>query len=66
MGRDFVPNPPGVDLKFGPDDRAYLVEYGAVRDLGQSDPASKFIGPGNGPLVLSPGTGVFWKICRAP
>ncbi len=32
-----------VDLKFGPDDCAYLVDYGAVRDFGQSDPASKFI-----------------------
>src|SRR6266480_4440557 len=26
-----------VDLKFGPDDCAYLVDYGAVRDFGQSD-----------------------------
>ena len=31
-----------VDLKFGPDDCAYLVDYGAVRDFGQSDPASTF------------------------
>ena len=31
-----------VDLKFGPDDCAYLVDYGAVRDFGQSDPASRF------------------------
>ena len=54
-----------VDLKFVPDDCAYLVDYGAVRDFGQSDPASKFIGPGNGPLVEIPGTGVIWKICRA-
>jgi glucose/arabinose dehydrogenase len=53
-----------VDLKFGPDDCAYLVDYGAVRDFGQSDPESKFIGPLNGPLVQIPGTGVIWKICR--
>jgi hypothetical protein len=53
-----------VDLKFGPDDCAYLVDYGAVRDFGQSDPASKFIGAGDGPLVQIPGTGVVWKICK--
>ncbi len=53
-----------VDLKFGPDDCAYLVDYGAVRDFGRSDPASKFIGAGDGPLVQIPGTGVIWKICK--
>jgi glucose/arabinose dehydrogenase len=53
-----------VDLKFGPDDCAYLVDYGAVRDFGQSDPASKFIDPLDAPLVQIPGTGVIWKICR--
>jgi hypothetical protein len=53
-----------VDLKFGPDDCAYLVDYGAVRDFGQSDPASKFITPGDGPLVQIPRTGVIWKICK--
>src|SRR6266853_584014 len=31
-----------VELKFGPDACAYLVDYGAVRDFGQSDPASRF------------------------
>ena len=31
-----------TDLKFGPDGCAYLVDYGAVRDFGQSDPATKF------------------------
>jgi hypothetical protein len=53
-----------VDLKFGPDDCAYLVDYGAVRDFGQSDPASRFIDPLDAPLVQIPGTGVIWKICR--
>jgi len=53
-----------VDLKFGPDDCAYLVDYGAVRDFGQSDPASKFITPGDAPLVQIPKTGVIWKICK--
>jgi len=40
------------------------VDYGAVRDFGQSDPASKFIDPADGPLVQIPGTGVIWKICK--
>ena len=52
-----------TDLKFGPDGCAYLVDYGAVRDFGQSDPATVFQGAGNGPLVQVPGTGVIWKIC---
>ena len=53
-----------VDLKFGPDECAYLVDYGAVRDFGQSDPGSKFKVPADGPLLQIPGTGVIWKICR--
>ncbi len=53
-----------VDLKFGPDDCAYLVDYGAVRDFGQSDAASRFIDPLDAPLVQIPGTGVIWKICK--
>jgi len=55
-----------VDLKFGPDDCAYLIDYGALRDFGQSDPKSRFIDPGDAPLVQIPGTGVIWEICRAP
>jgi glucose/arabinose dehydrogenase len=53
-----------VDLKFGPDECAYLVDYGAVRDFGQSDPASGFKVAADAPLVQIPGTGVIWKICR--
>jgi hypothetical protein len=53
-----------TDLKFGPDGCAYLVDYGAVRDFGQSDPATMFVGALNGPLVQIPGTGTIWKICR--
>src|SRR5438046_1162542 len=53
-----------VDLTSGPDDCAYLVDYGAVRDFGQSDPDSKFKVAGDGPLLQIPGTGVIWKICR--
>jgi hypothetical protein len=52
-----------TNVKFGPDGCAYVVDYGAVRDFGQSDPDAKFVGAGNGPLVQIPGTGVIWKIC---
>jgi len=52
-----------TNVKFGPDGCAYVVDYGAVRDFGQSDPDAKFKGDGNGPLVQIPGTGVIWKIC---
>ncbi len=54
-----------TDLKFGPDGCAYLVDYGAVRDFGKSDQATKYVGADNGPLVQIPGTGVIWKICAA-
>jgi hypothetical protein len=52
-----------TNVKFGPDGCAYVVDYGAVRDFGQSDAASKFVGDGNGPLLQIPHTGVIWKIC---
>jgi hypothetical protein len=52
-----------TNIKFGPDGCAYVVDYGVVRDFGQSDPLAKFITPGDGPLVQIPGTGVIWKIC---
>ena len=65
-----------VTAMFGPDDALYLVDYGAVRDFGQSDPRSRFVSspepcsPGqstcryNGPLVQIPQTGVIWRISR--
>ncbi len=34
-----------VDGKFGPDGALYLVDYGAVRDFGQSSRESKFCPP---------------------
>jgi glucose/arabinose dehydrogenase len=52
-----------TNVKFGPDGCAYVVDYGVVRDFGQSDPDAKFITPGDGPLVQIPQTGVIWKIC---
>jgi hypothetical protein len=53
-----------IQVQFGPDGALYLVDFGAVRDFGQSDPRSKFIGPADGPLAQIPGTGVIWKITR--
>ena len=53
-----------LQLQFGPDGALYLVDYGAVRDFGQSDPNSRFTGPTDGPLVQIPKTGVIWKITR--
>jgi hypothetical protein len=73
----FARNPPGMEqafvfpnlngfnrplnVRFGPDGCAYVVDYGAVRDL---SPDTHFVGPpANGPLLQIPGTGVIWKIC---
>jgi hypothetical protein len=54
-----------VTLRFGPDGAAYLVDYGAVRDPGGSEPASQVVDlENNGPLVQIPGTGVVWRIYR--
>jgi hypothetical protein len=51
-----------TNIRFGPDRCAYVVDYGAVRDLGSD---SHFVGANNGILVQIPGTGVVWKICPA-
>jgi hypothetical protein len=53
-----------TNVKFGPDGCAWVVDYGAVRDFGQSDPDAKFKVAGDGPLVQIPGTGVIWRICN--
>ena len=53
-----------LQVQFGPDGALYLVDFGAVRDFGQSDPRSRFLGPTDGPLVQIPKTGVIWKIER--
>jgi len=52
-----------TNVRFGPDGCAYVVDYGAVRDNGQSDPASRWLDHADSPLVQFPGTGVIWKIC---
>jgi glucose/arabinose dehydrogenase len=55
-------------IRFGPDGAAYLVDYGAVRDPGGSDPRTGVVvrtpNGGNLPLVQIPGTGTIWKISR--
>jgi len=50
---------------FGPDGALYLVDYGAVRDFGRSDPESQFRNPADAPLVQIPHTGVIWRISKA-
>jgi hypothetical protein len=52
-----------TNIRFGPDGCAYLADYGAIRDFGQSDPDTKFKNPADAALVQIPGTGVIWKIC---
>jgi len=52
-----------TNVKFGPDGCAWVADYGAVRDFGQSNPDSKFKVDGDGPLLQIPGTGVIWRIC---
>lgn len=52
-------------LRFGPDGCAWLVDWGAVRDPGQSGSDTQFRGPGDGPLPQIPGTGTVFRICRS-
>ena len=54
-----------VSVFFAPDGSLFLVDYGAVRDFGQSDPAAKFKVAADAPLVQIPHTGVIWRISRA-
>ena len=49
-----------TNIRFGPDGCAYVVDYGAVRDLGAD---THFVTPADSLLVQIPGTGVVWKIC---
>ena len=53
-----------IGVWFGPDGAMYLVDYGAVRDVGRSDPATMFTNPADAPLVQIPHTGVIWRISR--
>jgi hypothetical protein len=52
-----------TNVRMGPDGCAWVVDYGAVRDFGQSSPEIKFVGANNGPLVQIPGTGTIFRIC---
>jgi hypothetical protein len=54
-----------TNLRFGPDDCAYVVDYGGVRDPGSGPGGdTRFVNPADAPLVQVPGTGVIFKICR--
>jgi len=67
-GQAFVEMIHGINrpttVRFGPDGAAYLVDYGAVRDPGGSDPRTRFTNGDDAPLVQIPGTGTIWKISR--
>jgi glucose/arabinose dehydrogenase len=52
-----------TNVRFGPDGCAWIVDYGAVRDFGQSGVDTKFTVPADAPLVQIPHTGVIWRIC---
>jgi hypothetical protein len=52
-----------TNIKFGPDGCAWVADYGAVRDFGQSGADTKFKVAGDGPLLQIPHTGVIWRIC---
>ena len=52
-----------TNVRMGPDGCAWVVDYGAVRDFGQSGADSKYVGAANGPLVQIPGTGAIFRIC---
>ena len=53
-----------TNVRMGPNSCAWIVDYRAVRDLGQAGADSNFVGPASiGPLVQIPGTGVIWRIC---
>jgi len=52
-----------TNVRFGPDGCAYVADYGAVRDVGRSDPETKYKVAADAALVQIPGTGVIWKIC---
>src|SRR5207253_11393180 len=44
-----------TNVRMGPDGCAWVVDYGAVHDFGQSDPDAKYVGANNGPSCRSPG-----------
>jgi hypothetical protein len=52
-----------LNVRFGPDGCAWVVDYGAVRDFGQGGSPTKFVTPADAPLVQIPGTGVIFRIC---
>jgi glucose/arabinose dehydrogenase len=64
-------NPAGFNrpnnVRFGPDECAYVVDYGAVRDPGGGPGGpTRYVDPADSPLVQFPGTGTIFKICPSP
>ncbi len=53
-----------TQLRFGPDGCAWVVDWGVVRDPGQSGTDTQVATPGDGPLAQVPGTGAVFRICR--
>jgi hypothetical protein len=51
-------------VRFGPDGCAWVVDWGVVRDPGQSGADSAVANPADGPLPQIPGTGAVFRICR--
>ena len=52
-------------LRFGPDGCAWVVDWGVVRDPGQSGIDTNVKNPADGPLPQVPGTGTVFRICRS-
>lgn len=46
-----------TNVRFGPDGCAYIADYGAVRDLGRSDPDTAFKNGADAALVQIPAAG---------
>jgi hypothetical protein len=51
-------------LRFGPDGCAWVVDWGVVRDPGQSGPDTAVKNPADLPLPQVPGTGTVFRICH--
>ena len=53
-----------TNVRFGPNGRAHVVDYGAVHDPGGGPGGdTRFVNAADALLVQIPGTGVIFKIC---
>jgi hypothetical protein len=53
-----------LQVRFGPDGCAWVTDWGVVRDPGQGGTDSGYLGAGDGPLPMIPGTGTIFRICK--